>query len=150
MSQIFVREVTPGLSAASHIMSKLKEIGIHDVQLFYDKNIQPRGMWAVVQVRKRSSSILMPDSYAKGGIEPYIMWWCKTIDGHFRLPNDNDLTDIIKVATAAPKVWADPEKFADSIDEASAEKDRKHREKFRQKIHDIAPAMQKAIQKELT
>ncbi len=35
--------------------------------------------------------------------------------------------------------------LADQLDKQSAEKDRKHREGFKKKIHDIAPAMKKAL-----
>ena len=35
--------------------------------------------------------------------------------------------------------------MADEFDKQSAEKDRKHQEKFRERIHAIAPAMKKAI-----
>jgi hypothetical protein len=39
------------------------------------------------------------------------------------------------------------EYLADELDKQSAEKDRKHRDKLKTKVHEIAPAMRKAIRK---
>lgn len=153
MSNILVKEAMPGASAASAVMSKLRQTSIQDVQLFYDPDVVPYGMWAVVQVQKRSHSLILPTNYNQDNIQPYIMWWCKTNDGHFRVPNEQDLSDIIAVVTNGRKqLENDPtgEKMARRLDEQSAAKDAKHHADFRQKIKDIAPEMKKAVQKELT
>lgn len=101
-------------------------------------------MWAVVQVNRTNSSILMPDSYKEQ--EPYLLWWCKDEQtGKFREPNDDDLNNIITVVRRAPAIWEQGEKRADKFDELDAEKDRKYQEKFRDTIHQIAKPMKKAI-----
>lgn len=127
-------------------MNQLHLAGIHDVQLFYDKSILPNGMWAVVQVNRASSSILMPDHYNEQ--QPYILWWCKNEhDGKFREPNDEDLMNIITIVKRAPSIWEKGERRADEFDAADEKKDRKHKEAFRDKIHTIAKPMKNAIQK---
>lgn len=136
----------PGAQAASAIRNKLRSIGIKDVQLFYDKNIKPKGMWAVVQIERPVSTLIMPASYTPE-IKPYILWWCKNEKAQYRDPSERDLRDIITVVTRAPKIWAEGEKRADKFEAQDAEKDRKHQEKFKQKIHEIAPAMKKALKK---
>lgn len=103
-------------------------------------------MWAVVQVNRASSSILMPDSYKEQ--EPYILWWCKDEQtGKFREPNDHDLENIVTVVRRAPKIWEQGERRADKFDELDAKKDEAHRQKFKDTVHDIAKPMKKAIQK---
>lgn len=137
--------VTPGIKEASLINSKLKSIGINDVQLLFDDGILPKGMWAVCQTEKKTNILLMPGSYNESGIKPYILWWCKDEQAQFRIPNDNDLMDIITVVKRAPDIWAQGEKRADKFDEVDAKKDQAHRQRFKDRIHDIAPAMKKAL-----
>src|SRR5947207_4861537 len=135
MSIIQVSQSTPGAKAAQSIMNKLRSIGIHDIQLFHDDRIVPYGMWAVVQVQKRVSSLILPSNYKEA--QPYIMWWIKTNDGRFRVPNDQDLHDIVVIVARGRKQWEnDPtgEKMAKRLDKQSIEKDRKHQQAFRQKI----------------
>lgn len=143
---ILVSEAIPGRGAALSIMSSLQKAGIRDIQLFYDETILPNGMWAVVQVNKTNSSILMPDSYKEQ--EPYLLWWCKDEQtGQFREPNDEDLNNIITVVKRAPTIWDQGERRADKFDELDAKKDEAHRKKLKDTVHDIAKPMKRAIQK---
>lgn len=142
---IGVKTIAPGIKEASLINAQLERIGIHDVRLFFDKDILPRGMWAVVQIAKKTTNLLLPESYDQTDLQPYILWWVKDDTGHYRNPDDTDLMKIVTVVKRAPTIWNKGEKRADKFDALDAEKDRKHREKFKQKIHDIAPAMKKAI-----
>jgi hypothetical protein len=143
MNQILVPRTIPGKSQAASIMSSLSKAGIHDIQMFYDPTIIPSGMWAVVQVVGVSSDILLPKKY--NAQKPYILWWCKDEDGKFRYPNDHDLDSIIQVVRRAPKIWAEGEDRANKFEALDAEKDRKHNQKFKDKIHEIAPDMKRAI-----
>lgn len=148
---VSVKEAVPGKREADDINNKLKKAGIYDVQLFYDNGVKPNGMWYVVQIQKAVNNILLPNSYWEGGVRPYIMWLCKTNEGHFRIPNDQDLHDIIAVVTNAKAAWDRGETgddVADRLDAKVAEKDAKHREKQHQMVKDIAPAMKKAIKAE--
>lgn len=147
MSQILVKETVPGAAAAQSIMGKLANVGIHDVKLMYDKDILPNGMWAVVQIQGRTSSLLLPESYDATNLQPYILWWVKNNEGRFREPNDEDLMNIITVVKRAPKIWEQGEKRADHFDELDAKKDQAHQQRFKDRIHDIAPAMKKALRK---
>lgn len=152
MSNILVKTAVPGASQAHDIMGKLRSTGIQDVQLFHDPSIQPHGMWAVVQVQQRSHSLILPANYSQDNIQPYIMWWCKTNDGHFRVPNYQDFTDIVAVVHNGRKQWEDDptgEKMAQRLDAQTVAKDAKHRADFSKKIKDIAPAMKEAVKKEL-
>lgn len=150
MSSLITQSGIPGASAAAGIMSKLRSIGIGDVQLFYDADIKPNGMWAVVQVQNRTSSLILPSNYMENNVRPYILWWCKTNDGHFRLPNDQDLSDIVAVVQRAEVNWKnDGNDMADRLDQQAQKKDEDHQAKFKQKIKDIAPAMKRAVKKEL-
>lgn len=149
MGQILVKESIPGAGAASSIVNKLKGLGIHDVQLFYDKGILPNGMWAVVQIVGQShhSNLIMPESYNSTPLKPYLLWWCKDERAQFRVPNDQDLINILTVVKRAQGIWDKGEKRADDFDKKDADKDEKHKQKFKQKIHEIAPAMKKALKK---
>lgn len=131
----------PGLTQAKDIEAKIHNLGIQDIQLFFDNQTK---MWAVCQVHKRGG-ILLPNTYQEDGIKPYILWWVKNEKGGYRTPNDQDLMNIVTVVKRAPSIWAQGEKRADKFDEQDAEKDRKHKEKFHDKIHKIAPAMKKAL-----
>lgn len=145
MDQTIVREQTPGLTVAKDINDRLSALGIHDVQLMFDKQIN---MWAVIQINKKApSQLLLPKTYKETDLEPYILWWCKNNEGRFRLPDLDDLANIVKMIKQAPDIWAKGEKRADKFDQQDADKDRKHQDKFKQKIHEIAPAMKKAIKK---
>lgn len=147
---IEVKESIRGASAALAINSKLASLGIHDVKLLHDKNIQPYGMWVVTQIEGKSNILLLPNSYAETNLKPYILWYCKDEKtGKFREPNDDDLMNIITVVKRAPSIWEKGEKRADKFDELDAKKDREHHAKLKEKVHEIAPAMKKAIRKEL-
>lgn len=148
MNGLIIPTTIPGKDKANKIMAALSRSGIRDVQLFYDKDLVPKGMWAVVQVQRNTSSLILPESYTKDNIRPYILWWCKTNTGHYRDPNDEDLYNIVAVVTNARIGFKeDPhgEQLADRLDEQSKEKDRKHNENFKKKIHEIAPAMKRAL-----
>jgi hypothetical protein len=132
----------PGLAQANYVEGKIKSLGIQDIQLLFDEQLK---MWVVCQVQKRGG-LLLPRTYAEGGIRPHILWYCKTLDGHFRLPNDNDIMDIVVTAQRAKTTFKHGgEALADDLDAQSAEKDRKHKQKFHDKIHRIAPQMKKAL-----
>ena len=146
MTQISVKERIPGANAAQSIMAKLIGLGIHDVKLLYDDGIKPYGMWAVTQIEGRASGlILLPKSYNETKLKPYILWWCKDEQARFREPNEQDLVDIIKMVQRAPAIWEKGEKRADKFDEQDVEKDRKHKERLKGRVHQIAPAMKKAL-----
>lgn len=127
-------------------MSKLQSIGIKDIQLFFDDQIK---MWAVVQVNYTTNNFILPKSYGETKQQPYLLWWCKNDQAKFREPNDQDLVDIITIVKRAPTIWEQGEKRADHFDELDAEKDHKHRTAFKEKIKDVAPAMKRAVRKEL-
>lgn len=147
---IQVIEKMPGAKEAASINRRLKGVGIYDVTLFHDSNIQPYGMWAVVQIKGETNNLVMPESYESTSLEPYLLWWCKNeLDGKFRIPNEEDFRNIIRMVRHAQSVWDKGERRADEFDELDVEKDRKHKEKFHDKIHSIAPELQKAIRKEL-
>lgn len=134
----------PGLKEATHVENKVRSMGIHDVQLLYDPQL---GMWAVVQVQKRTK-ILLPKTYNEAGIKPMIMWWVKNDTGAFRMPGETDIHDIVAVVTRAQKSWdMGGDALADEFDKQDAEKDRKHKANFKKKIKAIAPDMKKAIRK---
>lgn len=135
----------PGLTQARYVQGKLKELGIKDIELYYDSTIEPNGMWAICQVNRSSGSILLLRD-TNIDTQPQIMWWCKTNDGHFRVPNDQDISDVVITVQRSHKLWEKGgDWMADRFDEQDKARDEKHRQKLKDKIHDIAPAMKKAI-----
>lgn len=143
--QISVQEKRPGQVQAVSIQSKFKQLGIQDVEFFYDETIVPHGMWAVCQVN-RPSGIILDLRGDTGKVQPEIMWWCKTNDGHFRVPSEQDLHDIIVTVERSHKLWEKGgDWMADRLDEQDKARDEKHRQKLKDKVHKIAPAMKKAI-----
>jgi hypothetical protein len=131
-----------GLKEAQYVQGKIRQAGIQDVQLFFDPQIK---MWAVCQVMKHGG-ILLPEKYLQDGIKPHIMFYIKDNEGRARLPSEQDISDIVVIATRAQTSFKKGgDWLADRFDDQSAEKDRKHQEKFKQKIHTIAPAMKKAL-----
>lgn len=135
-----------GLQEAQYVQNKIRQAGIQDVQLFWDDRA---GIWAVCQVMKRGG-ILLPDSYAQDGIKPHIMFYIKNKLGGYRTPNDQDVIDVIATVHQSERTFEKGgDWLADQLDEQSADKDRKHRAKLKEKVHEIAPALKKAIKKEL-
>lgn len=137
-----------GLKEAQYVQGKIRELGIQDIQLFYDEELQ---MWAVCQVKKRGG-ILLPKSYMEDDIRPSIMWWVKDMNGVYRNPSDRDISDVA-VTVNRSKTWFEHgggDRLADEFEKQDAAREQKHAEKFKEKIHKIAPDMKKAIRKELT
>lgn len=144
--QIQVTESMPGLKAARYVQSKIKEIGIQDIELYFDNTIKPQGMWAICQLNKPTNTILLLRGSEATQTKPEIMWWCKTNDGHFRVPSDQDISDIIATVQRAHVAWdKGGDWLADRFDEQSREKDRKHREDQHKMIQSIAKPMKKAM-----
>lgn len=142
---ITVRERIQGATAAQYINSKLASLGIHDIKLMHDDMVKPNGIWVVTQIEGRSGLILLPKSYNETKLKPYILWYCKGDDGRARDPNEEDLISIIKVKQRASDIWAQGEKRADNFDNIDAKKDQKHNQKFKERIHEVAPALKKAL-----
>lgn len=141
---IQVKEQIPGIGNAKHIQDTLRKAGIQDVELFFDQQIR---MWAVCQVYKNKGNFILPTNYFDGGVKPLIMWWCKNEIGAFRAPNDQDLLDILAVVKRAPKIWeAGGEARADKFDAVDAKKDEAHKQKLKDTVKQIAPAMKRAVQ----
>lgn len=139
----------PGISQARDIQNKIKQLGIHDVELYYDQTIQPYGMWAICQVNKPSGQILLLRD-TKIDTQPQIMWWCKDNAGRFRVPNEQDLSDIMITVKRAHKIWEKGgDWLADRLEEQDKARDEAHRKKQRERIHAVAPALKRAIRKEL-
>lgn len=145
-----VKTAIPGLKEANKLMANIKKAGISDVELMYDRYIQPYGMWAVVQVFKPSGKILLLNEPSTYETQPTLMWWCKTNDGLYRNPSDQDLSDIV-VTVKRSQVWFDKgsDSMLDKIEKAEQEQYDKNRAAQSQKIRDAAPALKKAIRKEL-
>lgn len=147
---IYIKESIPGLNEAKTVESAILRAGIKDIKLFYDKTIMPNGLWAMCQVNKNTSQILIPNSYNENKVEPTILWWCKDNEGRFRLPNENDINDVIVIVSQAGKTW---EQGGDKLDDKFIEQDIKKQADYKQaqrdKIHSFAPDLQKAIRKEL-
>ena len=148
---IKLKEKIPGINQAKEVQLKILKAGIEDVKLFHDNTIIPHGMWCVVQVKRNTSRIIMPDNYKQENLQPMIMWWCKDPEGRFRVPNDNDAHDVIVIVQRAKKIWA---KGGDKLDDEFVKQDEKKQEAYekkkRDRIHAIAPEMKKAIRRELT
>lgn len=130
------------------INAKIKQLGIHDVELMLDAQIN---MWAVVQVFKPSGKILVfgdPKTYETA---PTIMWWCKKEDGTPRPPNEQDLHDIVMTVKRAQITF---DKGSDwMVDKIEAEEKAKYdenRKRQSERIRSYAPKMKRAIRKELT
>lgn len=140
----------PGAAQALDIQNKLKKLGVHDIELYYDQTIQPHGMWAVCQVNKPSGSILLLRDTTID-TQPQIMWWCKDNEGRFRLPNEQDLSDAVITVKRAHKIWdKGGDWLADRLDEQDKARDEAHHKKQRQMVEDIAKPLKAAIRKELT
>lgn len=138
-----------GLKEARYVQEKIKQLGVQDIELYFDNTILPDGMWSICQVNKPSGNILLlRDTTIQ--TEPQILWWCKTQDGHSRVPNDQDVSDIIITVKRAHNLWdKGGDWMADEFEKQDAERDRKHQEKFKERIHEVAPKLKKAIRKEL-
>lgn len=140
----------PGLKQAKYVQDKIRELGIQDIQLFFDGNIEPQGMWVMCQIQKISSGLILPKTYNENGIKPYILWYIKDNDSRYRHPSDQDISDVVATVHRSQKSWKmGGDWMADRLDEQSNQKDLKHRENFKKKIHAIAPEMKKAVRKEL-
>lgn len=134
-----------GLREAKEVESQLDRLGIRDIRLLYDPQLS---MWSVCQVFGKSG-ILLPQRYAQG-LRPHLLWWVKDGMGRRRLPSQQDVSDVIAIRQRADVVFQKGgDWLADRLDEQDAERDRKHREKQRDLIHQIAKPMKKAVRKEV-
>lgn len=131
--------------AAQYVQDKLKSLGIHDVEMYWDQQI---GMWAVCQVYRPSGKIMLLRGTQLPEQKPQIMWWVKDNEGRYRVPSDRDIHDVIVTVQRAQKIWEKGgDWLADKFDEQDKKRDDAHRQKLKDTVHDIAPAMKKAIQK---
>jgi hypothetical protein len=144
---IQVSSQTNGLREANKIMADLKRLGIHDVELMWDRQIK---MWAVMQVFKPSGNILLVGSRQYHDAKPNLMWWIKSPDGKFRLPSEQDLSDII-ITVKRAQVWFDKgsDYMVDKIEAAEKDKYDKNRQAQSERIRSVAKPLKKAIRKEL-
>lgn len=142
-----VTTTIPGLTEANRIMADVKRLGIQDVELMFDSQIQ---MWAVCQVFKPSGHILLMNTSASESTKPIIMFWIKTLEGTYRTPNEQDLSDIITITQRAQVTF---DKGSDwMIDQMEAEEKVKYdynRRKQSERILSYAKPLKKAIRKEL-
>ena len=147
---IYIKESIPGINEAKQVEAMIQSAGIKDIKIFYDKEILPNGMWAICQVNKDTSQILIPNSFNENKVQPTILWWCKDREGRFRLPNENDINDVIVIASKANKTWENGgDKLDDKFIEQDIKKQADYKKAQRDKIHSFAPELQKAIRKEL-
>jgi hypothetical protein len=137
----------PGLREANRIMADLKRLGIHDVELMFDKEVI---LWAAVQVFKPSGKILLMNDPKHYDTQPYILFWIRNDDMTYREPSDQDLSDIIAIVKRA-QVWFDKgsDYMVDQIEAEEQYEYTKKREKQSEKIRSYAKPMKKAIKKEL-
>lgn len=132
MNQVQVTEsnsAVRGGAGARYVQSKIKQLGIKDIEMFYDQELR---MWAVCQVNKPSGQILLLRD-TQIDVQPQIMFWCKDSEGRYREPSDQDVHDIVIIVNRAKVIWDKEEKqpgwLADQLDAQDEAKDRKHHEK---------------------
>ncbi len=135
------------LSEAKYVQGMIDKLGVKDVVLMYDHQIN---MWSVNQVFKKPKTILTMDSANMHETGAMLMFWIKKEDGTYRVPSDQDVNDVIAIVTRAQKVF---EKGSDwMIDQMeSAEKDKYNKQRKAQsdRIRSFAKPMKKAIRTEL-
>lgn len=138
----------PGLREANRIMTDLKRLGIHDVELMYDMQVN---MWAVVQVFKPSGKILLMNNPHSYETQPVLLWWCKDSLTHkYRTPNDQDLSDVIITVKRAQVVFdKGSDWLVDQIEAKEQAQYDKNRQEQSERIRSFAKPMKKAIKKEL-
>lgn len=143
-----VKTTIPGLSEANKVMADIKRLGIQDVEPMYDKQVN---LWGMFQVFRPSGKILLvntPESYATA---PILMWWCrdpKTLQ--FRVPNDQDLSDIVTTVKRAQVVF---DKGSDwMVDQIEAKENADYtanRKAQSDRIKSFAKPLKKAFKKEV-
>lgn len=144
---IDVTEAIPGKAAAHRVQDRIRELGIQDVQLFFDNQIR---MWAVCQVRQRTTSLTLLSDIYNTPIEPYIMWWVKNQHGAYREPSEQDVNDVVATVERAHKIWAKGgDWLADRLDDQDLRQHAMHVQRQRERIHAVAPALKRAIRREL-
>ncbi len=129
------------------INAKIKQLGIHDIELAYDNQLK---MWAVVQVFKPSGKILLMNNPKYYETVPQLMWWCKKENGTARPPSEQDLHDIVVIVKRA-QVWFDKgsDYMLDKIEAEEKATYDKNRQAQSERIRSYAPALKKHIRKEL-
>jgi hypothetical protein len=144
-SQLSATGAVAGLDEARMVQSKINQLGIQDVQLFYDGQLK---MWGVYQVKKTASSFIVPKEYQT--IKPMLMWWCKGPDSKYRAPNDNDINDVIATVHRAQH-WFEkgPDALVKALDEQDAERTRKKELKLKERLQPHIKTLKRAIRNEL-
>lgn len=138
--------MVPGLSEAKYVQEKIRQAGIQDIQLFFDPQAK---IWAVCQVQKHGG-ILLPDYYAQDDIRPHILFYCKNEVGAYRVPNDQDIIDVIATVQRSDVTFKQGgDWLADKLDEQDKQKYAEGRKKLTERVHSVSKPLQKAIREEL-
>lgn len=142
-----VKTTIPGLREANKLLADLKRLGIRDVEPMYDMQVH---LWAIMQVFRPSGKILLINSNDYYRSQPTLMWWCrdsKTLK--FRVPNDQDLSDIVITVKRAQVIFdKGSDWMVDTIERQEREQYDKNRQKQSERIRSIAKPLKKYFKKE--
>jgi hypothetical protein len=137
----------PNNREAQAVQAKVKSLGIHDVELFYDYQVK---LWAVCQVKKTNTKVVTFENTRGTKIEPLVMWWVRTNEGNYRIPGEQDIHDIVATVRRAQIAF---DKGGDWLEEKmlKVEEDKKllHEIKQDERIKQYAKPLKKYIKKEL-
>lgn len=142
----------PDNSSAQAVTAKLRQLGIQDVQLFYDHQVK---LWSVCQVKKVTKALVTLDNPNLAEVQPFLLWWCRNEKGNYRRPNDQDVSDVIATVHRAQKIFQKSESNPDWLDDQllKAEEEKKAKRKIEQderlKYTIRTSGIQKHIRKEL-
>lgn len=130
---------------ANYVQSMIDKLGVPDVVLVYDHQLN---MWGVCQVFKKPQTIITMDQAVQQSAN--LMFWIKNNDGTYRVPGERDINDVVAIVTRA-QVWFDKgsDHMIDVIEKAEKEQHDENRRKQSEKIRSYAPALKKAIRREL-
>lgn len=142
----------PDNNKAQMVTQTIRRLGIHDVMLFYDRQVK---LWAVCQVKHVPQSIVTMDNIGGTNVQPMIMWWVRTPDGKYRSPGDQDITDVIATVNRAQVIFDksknNPDWLDDQMIKEEKEKKIKHDVEQTERLKYIARTtnLKKHIQREL-
>lgn len=131
----------PNIREAKYVQSMIDRLGVPDVQLIYDHQVK---MWMVAQMRKKENKILIFDQAIAN--EPYILFWIKKNDGTYRVPQEQDINDIIAIVTRA-QTWFEKgsDAMIDEIEKQEKIEYDKNRQKQSERIRSAAKPLKKLL-----
>lgn len=138
--------MTPNMKEAKHIQAMIDRLGVPDIMLLFDRQI---GLWSVCQVVRKEKNLLTFDSPNIYEIQPNLMFWIKNSEGKYRVPSEQDVSDVITIVQRAQITFDKGNDWLiDNIERREQEIHDENRKKQSEKIRSMAKPLKRHMKRE--